>query len=107
EPPGGEVGHRGAGGDSRAFVDERDFAEVAARAEGRARLAADRHRDLARLDDVERRAAGALADHRLARLEAPLLERQRDALDLACVEVGEQPDLANDVGGSAWHGWRS
>ena len=50
------------------------------------------HRDarLARLDQEERRAVGALLHDRLARGEVPLLEQQRDLRELVVVEVGEE-----------------
>src|SRR5512146_1292867 len=71
-------------------VDQRDLAEMVARAEHVDWHAAAGDRGLAGVDDVEGRGAGALADHRLALGESALLQQAGDLLGLPTVQVGKK-----------------
>ncbi len=94
-----EVGGRGHGGEPLPAVDERDLPEVVAGAEGGDLLAADGHAGFARVDDVERGAAGALADHGVTRGELPRLAERRDSFDVVVGQLGEQRHRGQHVGG--------
>ncbi len=99
EPVAHEVGRRGDRRRARAVVDQRDLAEVVARGEAGEFAVARRDRGLARLDDEERGATGALPRDRLTRIEAPLLEHRGDALDVARGQAVEERDLLDDLHG--------
>src|SRR4051812_20025482 len=99
EAPADEVGAGGDGRHPQAVVDQGDLAEVVAGPQHAPVLAADRDVRLAGLDDVEGRPAGALLGDGLARPESPLLEDRADLLELAPVEVTEQPRRPEHVGG--------
>src|SRR5208337_954831 len=79
----GEIARRHDRRKARALVDQRDLAEIIARLQGRALLAADEDGRFAGFNDEKRRPARALLDERLALGEAALLEQARDALQLA------------------------
>src|SRR5439155_16919007 len=82
-----------------AHVDQRDVAEVVARAEAPALVAADRHDGFAALDHEEPRAALALAGDGLARVERPLLEGAAEAFELARLELREEREPLQQLGG--------
>ena len=98
-----EVGRRGDRRRAHALVDQRDLAEVVARAEARALGAAHRDGRLARLDQEERGAVRALLHDRLAGREVPLLEEQRDLRELVVVEVGEERHALQRIDRCARH----
>src|SRR3954454_10860483 len=94
------------GGDRRGprtFVDQRDLSEVLARADLRARLPADGHGGLARVDQVEGRAARALLRHDLALLKAALFKQAGAWLKLRFVKLGEQRNARDGVKRSTRH----
>ena len=72
-----------------ALVQQRDLAEVIARPEPAAVLAADGHLCLTGLDHEEADTALPFGRDRVAGRERPLLHRRRDALKLLPIEVGE------------------
>src|SRR4029453_11716654 len=84
-------------GAPRAVVDEGDFTEVVTRTELAVLSAADRDRCLASLDHEEPRAGPALVGDRAARVEDALLERAREPLEVAALEVLEERDPLKEL----------
>src|SRR5438093_6069529 len=97
QTPALQVGRRDHGRRSNAFVDQRDLAEVVAGAERAPLLAADGDVRLARLDDEEADAAGALLGDRLALRERAVLEAAGDRLELMAIQSGEERDALEEL----------
>ena len=93
-------GDRGAAG---AVVDQGDLAEVIPGAELAAFVTPRRHRGLPALDHEEARTGLALPDDGAAGVERALLERARDSLELAAVEVREERDALQQLEGWSGH----
>src|SRR5438093_13640065 len=103
ELPGGhpvaaELAVRRDGGRAGALVDQRDLAEVVARAERAALLAALADLGLSGLDHEEPDAAVALARDLLAGRERPLLERVREQLEILLLEAREEGHAPEELG---------
>src|SRR4029453_7615533 len=84
-------------GAPRAVVDEGDFAEVVAGAELATLRAADRDRCLAALAQEESLSGSALVGGRRAGVEDALLERAREPVEVAALEVLEERDALQEL----------
>src|SRR5215207_5333620 len=95
----GQVAFGSDGRGSGALRDQRDLAEVVARPEPALLLTVHRDLGVSVLDHEEADAALALAGDLLACGELPALHRLRDLLELLVVQVREERDVLEQLGG--------
>src|SRR5215204_889320 len=96
----GQVAFGSDGRGPGALRDQCDLPEVVARPEPALLLTVHRDLGVAVLDHEEADAALALAGDLLARGELPALHRLRDLVELLVVQIGEERDVLEELGGA-------